>query len=204
MLGKLITFILTFAVLLGITVGFLSLVDALPDNGQQTLQSSTTPEQSTLLPAGQGEETMRIVIKDIGIDDSVSNPTSTDNDVLDAALLKGAVHYPSTALLGEAGTVLLFGHSSYLPIVHNQNYKAFDGIQNLKPGQIISLYSTTTEYRYAVVGVRTANATEDIVELPQEGQHLTLITCDSFGTKSDRYVVTADLQGSYALVPQAQ
>src|SRR5262249_28982061 len=131
---------------------------------------------------------------------TISNPTSTDVDVLDDALLKGPVHYPTTALLGEQGTMLLFGHSSYLPIVHNQNYKAFDGIQNLKPGDIVSVYSGTTEYRYAVVGVRQANVNDDpIVELPQDGVHLTLITCDSFATKSERFIVTADLEGAYAL-----
>ena len=198
---KFITFILTFFILFGVTVGFLALVDALPDTNP-TPYSSTTPESQTYLPAGQGDVPVRIVIKDIKLDDPVSNPDTTDVDVLDQALLKGAIHYPGTAALGEQGTVLLFGHSSYLPIVHNQNYKAFDGIQNLKTGEIISLYSSNTEYRFSVVGVRQANVNDDpIVELPQDGEHLTLVTCDSFATKSDRFIVTADFVGAYGLLP---
>ncbi len=202
-MGKFITFILTAAVLFGLTVAFLSLVDALPDTSPPLPQSSTALEQGNTVPAGQGELPLRIVIKTIGMDETISNPTSTDVDVLDQALLSGPIHYPTSALLREEGTMLLFGHSSYLPIVHNQNYKAFDGIQNLKPGQTISVYSATTEYRYAVVGVSTADAASSpIVPLAQTGQHLTLITCDSFtGQTTDRYIVAADLEGTYALSP---
>ena len=101
--------------------------------------------------------------------------------------------------LGEEGTVLIFGHSSYLPIVRNQNYKAFNGIQKLKVGETVSVYSATAEYRYTVTGVRLANATEDVIELPSTGKFLTLVTCDSFGTKSDRFVVTAQFQAAYTI-----
>ncbi len=167
-------------------------VDALPDNGTDT-PSVNTPLDIQTVPPGVAEAPTRIVAKDIKLDVAISNPDSSDADVLDAALLKGGVHYPSSANLNENGTVLLFGHSSYLPIVHNQNYKAFDGIQNLKTGEIISVFSATKEYRYAVTEVRVANAEEDVVELPSDKQYLTLITCDSFATKSDRYVVTAVL-----------
>lgn len=143
------------------------------------------------------QEPTRIVINKEHIDLIVSNPSSTDVDVLDQALLKGAVRYPTSGLLGVDGTVLLFGHSSYLPIVHNQAYKSFDGIQNLTEGDIVSVYAGATEYRYSVTGVRIANANEDVVELPQVGKHLALVTCDSFATKSNRFVVTADFVGEY-------
>jgi len=47
--------------------------------------------------------------------------------------------------------------------------------------------------------VRLANATEDVIELPSTGKFLTLVTCDSFGTKSDRFVVTAQFQAAYTI-----
>jgi LPXTG-site transpeptidase (sortase) family protein len=72
-------------------------------------------------------------------------------------------------------------------------------IQNLKKGETVSVYSGTTEYRYAVTGVRIADATEDVVELPATGKHLVLVTCDSFSKKTNRFVVTADLVGTYSL-----
>ena len=142
---------------------------------------------------------MRIVAKSIGLDKTVANPESTDVDVLDGFLLKGTVRYPTSALLGTSGTVLIFGHSSYLPIVNNQNFKAFNGIQNLKVGETVSVYSATAEYRYAVTSVRLANATEDVIELPATGKFLTLVTCDSFGKKTDRFVVMAEFKGAYTL-----
>ena len=142
---------------------------------------------------------VRIVAKSIGLDKTVANPDATDVETLDKALQGGTVRYPTSARLGEEGTVLIFGHSSYLPVVRNQNYKAFNGIQKLKEGETVSIYSATTEYRYAVKSVRLANATEDVIELPATGKFLTLVTCDSFGKKTDRYVVTAEFAGAYSL-----
>ncbi len=173
-----------------------------------TPQTSPTPQGSqtqpnqytspTPTPTSSGQLPTRILVKKIGLDVTVANPNSTDVDVLDRYLLKGSVRYPTSGLLGQNGTVLLFGHSSYLPIVHNQAYKAFDGIQNLKPGDIISVYSGSEEYQFKVTEVKVADANNDIIELPQDAQHLTLVTCDSFASKSNRYVVTADFAGSYA------
>ena len=127
------------------------------------------------------------------------NPSSTKVAALDEALLKGAVRYPTSAKLGQTGTVLLFGHSSYLPVIYNQAYKAFKGIQNLKKGDVVSVYSGTHEYRYAVESVSIANANEDVIELRKDGKYLTLVTCDTFAKKSDRFVVTAKFVGAYPL-----
>ena len=206
-------FAVAFAALFAVSFGFLSLVGATPDTTPKTdiiqasLGATTTANTAGGRAAGQAgqrvsgvaEAPVRIVVKAVGIDVKVSNPASTAIDALDQALLSGAVRYPTSAGLGVQGTVLVFGHSSYLPIVHNQSYKAFDGIQNLKTGDTISVYSGAHEYRYGVVGVKLADANQDIIELPQTGQHLTLVTCNSFASKSNRFVVTADLVGTYPL-----
>jgi LPXTG-site transpeptidase (sortase) family protein len=179
---------------------FLAAVGATPN----PLNSVSDIPVSTSNPAGQSplggaEDPVRVVAKSIGLDVAVANPTSTDTTVLDDALTQGAVRYPTSALLGVDGTVYLFGHSSYLPVVYHQYYKTFDGIQNLKVGDIVSVYSGTTEYRYSVTGVRVADATEDVVELPTDGKHLVLSTCDSFADKTNRFVVSADFIGAYSL-----
>ncbi|MDB5224562.1 MAG: Peptidase sortase-like protein [Candidatus Adlerbacteria bacterium] len=197
-------FALAFFLMFVLTFVFLAATDSLPNNLNDSsldtaVVTNTEPDQaSPITQNGKGELPVRVVSKKIGLDSTISNPNSTDVGVLDNALLKGGVRYPASAPLGVDGTVLLFGHSSYLPIVKNQNYKAFDGIQNLKEGDTISVYSGTTEYRYSVKGVRLAT-TDDIVELTAVGQHLALVTCDSFGSKSDRFVLTADLEGTYSV-----
>ncbi len=193
--------LVSFVLLFVLTVGFLAAVDALPESSSKTVSRTPTKANTptTVVADTQPELPTRVTSTVIGMDVKVSNPSSTDVEVLDHALLSGAVRYPTSGKLGVNGTVLIFGHSSYLPVVYNQAYKAFDGIQNLKNGETISVYSGTREYRYAVKSVRVADATEDVVELPTTGKHLVLVTCDSFSKKTNRFVVTADLVGTYSL-----
>lgn len=193
-----LAFSATFVGLFALTFLFLAAVDALPEAKTPLTQQQIVQQTSTASPVAP-ENPVRVTASSIGLDEKIESPNSTDIEVLDDALLRGAVHYPGSALLNADGTVLLFGHSSYLPIIRNQAYKAFNGIQKLKTGETISVYSLGAEYRYSVVGVRLADASEDNIELPSDGRHLTLVTCDSFGKKTDRFVVTANLVGVYAL-----
>ena len=193
--GGIGAFAVTFVLLFVLMYGFLAAVDSLPDPSNKKPVPSA---EMTVTPTAP-EAPTRIIADSISLDVTVANPLSTNVDTLDADLLKGAVRYPTSAKLGVDGTVLIFGHSSYLPIVHNQAYKTFDGIQNLKVGAIVSVYSAGHEYRYAVTSVKVADATSDVVELPTNGKHLVLVTCDSFASKSNRFVVTADFVGTYAL-----
>jgi len=207
MLQRPFSFAFTFLALFALTFAFLAMTDSLPNaatgggdaafsqrNAGPT-QTGTVSENNATSP----ETPVRVVAKNISLDINVENPATTSPTVLDDALMQGAVHYPTSAPLGVDGTMLLFGHSSYLPIVYNQHYKTFNGIQNLKTGETVSVYSGTTEYRYEVTGVRVANANDDVIELPASGKHLVLVTCDSFATKSTRFVVNADFVGAYAL-----
>lgn len=197
---KPIAFAVAFVAFFLLTVWFLNLADALPEpsnNNTNEAQASTVSE--TTVKTTATELPIRIEAPAIKLNVSIKNPSSTDVDVLDNDLLSGAVRYPTSAKLGVNGTVLLFGHSSYLPVVHNQAYKAFDGIQNLKAGDTVSVYSSTLEYRYSVEKVEVANADEDVIELRQDGQYLTLVTCDSFTKKTDRFIVTAKFIGAYQL-----
>jgi LPXTG-site transpeptidase (sortase) family protein len=201
MLQRPFSFAITFLALFALTFAFLAMTDSLPDATTGTTPDTSVPTviaPSTAV-ASSPEQPVRVVAKDINLDIVVANPATTSVTVLDDALLQGAVRYPTSALLGVDGTVLLFGHSSYLPIVYNQHYKTFNGIQNLKTGETVSVYSGSTEYRYEVTGVRIANAEQDTIELPASGKHLVLVTCDSFATKSTRYVVNADFVGAYSL-----
>lgn len=140
-----------------------------------------------------------ITISAIDLRVAISNPTSTDTKVLDNALLKGAVRYPTSARLGEQGNVILFGHSSYLPLVNNKAFKAFDDIQKLNVGDEIVVNDGATAYTYAVESVAKATTEADSVPLSVIGSKLTLVTCNSFASHDDRFVVTAKLVGSNPL-----
>lgn len=129
----------------------------------------------------------------------IENPVTTDIATLDRALLRGIVRYPTSAKLGEDGNVILFGHSSYLPVVRNPMFKAFNGIENLEKGERIIVRGSGHEFVYAVETVVQADANADAIPLAVEGRKLTLATCDSFGTPSDRFIVTATLVETRAL-----
>jgi LPXTG-site transpeptidase (sortase) family protein len=123
----------------------------------------------------------------------VLNPQSRAVADLDAALLSGVVRHPDSARFGQEGTMFILGHSSYLPSVNNRFFQAFNGIQNLTWGDTIRVRSSATEYVYQVERVYEAKASELDVPIATRGQRLTLATCDSFGSKDDRYIVEAVL-----------
>src|SRR6185295_12336356 len=110
------------------------------------------------------------------------------------------VRYPDSALLGENARMYIFGHQSYLPVVHNQAFKAFNGLQKLKVGDEITVYSASALYHYRVSTVKHVTADQGVIELGSGDRTLTLSTCDSFGTKSDRYIVTAQFVSREALI----
>lgn len=141
----------------------------------------------------------KIEIPTINLMTVIANPTTTDIATLDGELLKGAVRYPTSAKLGETGNVVLFGHSSYLPIVRNQAYKAFNGIQKLVAGDTITVYSSDTAYTYRVERMEKESANDAGIPLVVSGRMLTLSTCDSFGEKADRFVVTARFVESHVI-----
>lgn len=138
------------------------------------------------------EAPVRIEIPKIGVDTPIENPDSTDVKVLDDALLKGAARYPDSALLGENARMFLFGHQSYLPVVHNKAFKAFNGLQDLKGGEDIIVSSETARFHYRVVSVEHVSADDALIELGPGERTLTISTCDTFGEKQERWVVRAE------------
>lgn len=188
--GRKWSFLAVFTCVFFFSVALLGWLDLLP-------QLSPVPEAATATDAPSqvavAELPVKIEISSIEISTDIVNPTSLDIAALDKELLKGAVRYPVSARLGETGNVVVFGHSSYLPVVHNKAYKTFNGIQKLVIGDTITVYSSTTAYTYRVrsVSKETADA-NSAIQLASAGKALTLVTCDSFGAKTDRFVVVAD------------
>ncbi len=141
----------------------------------------------------------RLVIPVAGTDVPISNPDTTDIDELDSELLTAVVRYPGSGTLGKDGNMLIFGHSTGYRNVRNEMFKAFNALKTLEEGNVIKLISGDTEYVYTVsklVHEDASNVTVDFLTEPGV-QQLTLSTCDSFGKKSERYIITADFIGSY-------
>ena len=202
--GRKWSFLALFLLMLFASGSVLAALDLLPDPpvagatdtlgvGESVLR--TAPPVSVILP----EEPMKIEIPELELEATIANPTTTDVGLLDTWLLKGAVRYPTSAKLGEEGNVVLFGHSSYLPVVHNPAYKTFNDIQKLKEGDTITISSSGRAYTYQVRGVAKQSTNDAVIPLAVSGRVLTLSTCDSFGAKTDRFVLTADFVESHPL-----
>lgn len=191
-----------FALVFFTNVVSLAKLDLLP-NPVLSAAAERTPTvmlATSMPPVTSPEDPTKIEIPTIGLSATIANPTTTSLEALDAYLLKGAARYPTSARLNEAGNVVLFAHSSYLPVVGNQAYKTFDGIQKLVAGDVITVYSAGAAYTYRVRGVaKESAATGSGIDLAVAGKVLTLVTCNSFATKSDRFVVTADFVESHSL-----
>jgi LPXTG-site transpeptidase (sortase) family protein len=167
----------------------LSIAD-LPELGEEV--SVTAPDAPGALPG-------RIRIREIDLDLPVLNPDTRDIEALDAVLKSGPARYVDSAKLGQKGNILIFGHSSHLPVVHNQMYKAFNKIPDLEVGDSISVEGGGKEYVYSVTSVKQVDANEGVVDLARTGNKLTIVTCDTLTGKSARYVLEAELVGSYDL-----
>jgi len=175
-----------------------AVVGAAPTDTNIATQSGVTAVQSTVIaPAGAILPT-HIKITAVGIDLPVQDPTTTDLGALDTILQKGPARYADSATLGAGGNMIIFAHSSHLPIVHNQMYKAFNNIPDLKAGDTITLTGDDNkQYLYVVSGVRSALATEDEkIYLKSATPELTLVTCDTLTGKSARFIAEADFVGA--------
>ena len=161
----------------------------LPELGEEAI-TLTIPETPATLPE-------RIRISAIDLDLPVQNPSTRTISALDELLKNGPARYVDSAKLGESGNVLIFAHSSHLPIVHNQMYKAFNRIPELEAGDMIVVEGEGKSYLYSVTSVRTANAEDAIIDLSTSlGKKLTLVTCDTLTSKSSRYILEADFVGT--------
>lgn len=187
--------VVIFFLMLG-AADFVGFVPNYLDEGKKVLLSNLPQlsEESGVLPD-------RITAPSINLDLPVQNPATREIPILDSALQNGPVRYIDSAELGEKGNMLVFAHSSHLPIVRNQMFKAFNRISELKEGDSISVFGGGYEYKYIVAKVRQTDASEEVIDLsPKNGTRLTLSTCDTFGKKSARFVVEADFAGA---VPSA-
>ena len=141
----------------------------------------------------------RLVIPAIGVDAKIYSPTSTSTKALDYELTKGPVRYPGSGTVGY-GNMFIFGHSTGWSVVQNKAYKVFNQIKTLQKGDIIYVdaapdSSGVKTYEYRVREVTEVNKNDTQINFDTANNMLTLSTCDSFGARSDRFVVTADFVG---------
>jgi LPXTG-site transpeptidase (sortase) family protein len=170
----------------------------LPELGEEIAQPEPEPVRAPAATTNTTAKPTAIIIPAINLNLPVQNPATRDLNALDALLQKGPARYVDSAKLGERGNVIIFAHSSNLPVVRNQMYKAFNRIPELKAGDTITIMGDDgKKYIYNVLSVRKVDANEATINLsPLQGTKLTLVTCDTLTSKSARFMLEADFIGA--------
>jgi sortase A len=116
--------------------------------------------------------------------------------VFQAALLRGVVHYPGTALPGQKGNVYIFGHSSDYLWSKGEYKTVFALLPKIQNGALITLSDDVgRQFTYKVYN-QFVTSPDNLSVLDQGGakkQLLTLQTSYPVGTALKRYIVQAEL-----------
>lgn len=132
--------------------------------------------------AESGTGVAKIRIPEIGVDRVVVEGVS------EADLKKGPGHYPGTAFPGETGNVVISGHRT--------TYGApFYRLDELKPGDEITLEDASGTYKYRVTEKKVVSPTDLSVVVPSTEPRLTLTTCHPRFSARQRLIVIAALEG---------
>ncbi|MFH2019161.1 MAG: sortase [bacterium] len=111
-------------------------------------------------------------------------------------LKKSLLQYPGTALPGDLGNTVIFGHSVLPQFFSPTNYiSIFSTLLTLKPGDQLNISSEGVEYTYYITQMYEV-APDNLAPLAQsfDAHRLTLITCTPPGTYLRRLIVRAELR----------
>jgi LPXTG-site transpeptidase (sortase) family protein len=107
------------------------------------------------------------------------------------ALHNGVVHYPGTAVPGQPGNVVIFGHSSGQWWAPGHYKFIFTLLNKLAYGDKIYIDYQGTRYIYRVSNTKVVLPTDLSVLNQSSGHILTLMTCTPVGTSAKRLIVQA-------------
>ncbi len=136
----------------------------------------------------------KLIIPKINVDiPVVYSETSVDNNVLQKALEKGAVHYNlpgANSIPGQAGNTVLLGHSSndvFDPGVYKFVFVLLDKLQN---GDLFYMNYQGKRYVYKVADKKVVKPTEwRILQQTKDKPQVVLVTCMPVGTAQSRLLV---------------
>lgn len=110
-------------------------------------------------------------------------------------LMKSLIQYPGTALPGQYGNTVIYGHSVLPQFFDPKNYKTiFSTLPTLEEGDEIFINFDGIDYLYKVTSMFEVSPDEiAVLEQRFDGEYLSLITCVPPGTYLRRLVVRAHL-----------
>lgn len=148
---------------------------------------------STWFASGRAVTTFDPIIYHLTIPKLGINQAVVRNDHTD--LKESLIHYPGTAMPGDLGNPVIFGHSVLPQFFNPKNYLSiFSTLHTLVPGDEIILTSAEATYTYKIRDMYQTEP-DDLSPLAQSygDRYLTLITCTPPGTYLKRLIIKAVL-----------
>ncbi len=110
-------------------------------------------------------------------------------------LKKSLIQYPKTALPGEFGSPVIFGHSVLPQFYDPKSYLSiFSTLYKLQQGDEIYIDYDNIHYKYAVEEMYEVQPTDlSVLEQRFDGRYLTLVTCSPPGTILRRLIIKAQI-----------
>jgi len=151
--------------------------------------------QNNLLPVTQIDDSTKstyyLSIPKLKITDATVTIGSMD-------LNKSLIQYPQTALPGQLGNTVIFGHSTLSQFFSSKNYLTiFSTLYKLEQGDEIYLKYDKSTYKYVVEEMFEVQPTNlSVLEQRFDDRTLTLITCSPPGTYLRRLIIKATLSAN--------
>lgn len=148
-------------------------------NNTDTFQSSSLNSSTT---------TYYLSIPKLKIDQAAVIFGSTD-------LKKSLIQYPKTALPGQFGSPVIFGHSVLPQFFNPKSYiTIFSTLYKLEQGDEIYIEYDHIRYKYLVSEMYEVQPTDlSVLEQRFDGRYLTLVTCSPPGTYLRRLIIKAQI-----------
>lgn len=118
---------------------------------------------------------------------------SADKDVLMKDLDKGVIYYPGSVYPGQAGQIIILGHSAPVGWPKIKHDWVFSNLEKLAVGDIILIDLNNKQYTYTVKQTKIISRGADIPEYNSSNSVLTLISCWPPGKDYQRIAVQAEL-----------
>lgn len=117
--------------------------------------------------------------------------SNQDND-----LSKHLVHFGGTAIPGEKGNAVIFGHSTLPQLFNPKDYKTiFATAYKLEAGDEIFIQVQNAAYKYRVLNITIVDPEDtSIFEQNITDSFITLVTCTPPGTTWKRLIIKAKLE----------
>lgn len=149
------------------------------------VDADPSSEDKKILSSHQAQSYLLSIPK-LKIKDAIVSVGSMD-------LKKSLIQYPQTALPGQLGNAVIFGHSVLPQFFNPKSYLTiFSTLFKLKQGDEVLLNYDNVQYRYLIEEMFEVQPTDlSVLEQRFDGRYLTIITCSPPGTYLRRLIIRA-------------